>query len=55
MSKVLTIISVMYHICGVIVSILILSAVDRGLEAQSGQTKDYKIGICCLSAKHTTL
>jgi len=21
----------------------------------SGQTKDYKMGICCLSAKHATL
>ena len=29
--------------------------VDRGLEAGSGQTKDYKIGICCFSAKHTAL
>ena len=31
------------------------SAVDRGFEAQSGQTNDYKIGICCLSAKHAAL
>jgi hypothetical protein len=23
--------------------------------AQSGQTTDYKIGICCFSAKHATL
>ena len=28
-------------------------AVDRGLEPPSGQTNDYKIGICCFSAKHT--
>jgi len=28
------------------------SAVDRGFEARSGQTQDYKIGICCFSAKH---
>jgi hypothetical protein len=27
------------------------SAVDRGFEFRSGQTKDYKIGICCFSAK----
>jgi hypothetical protein len=29
-----------------------LSAVDRGFEPWSGQTKDYKIGICCFSTKH---
>jgi len=29
--------------------------VDRGFEYQSGQTKDYKIGICCFSAKHAAL
>jgi len=29
--------------------------VFRGLEAQSGHTKDYKIGICCLSTKQTAL
>ena len=27
----------------------------RGFESWSGQTKDYKIGICCISAKHATL
>ena len=37
------------------VSVLVSSAVDRGLEPCSGQTKDYKIGICCFSAKHTAL
>ena len=30
-------------------------AVDRGFEPRSGQTKDYKIGICCFSAKHPVL
>jgi hypothetical protein len=30
-------------------------AVDRGFEPRSGQTKDYKIGICCFSGKHATL
>ena len=39
----------------VIVSVLVLSVVDRGFESRSGQTKDYKIGICCFSAKHTAL
>jgi hypothetical protein len=28
---------------------------DRGFEPRSGQTKDYKIGICCFSAKHAAL
>ena len=37
------------------VSVLASSVVDRGFELRSGQTKDYKIGICCFSAKHTTL
>ena len=35
------------------VSMLASSAIDRGFEPRSGQTKDYKIGICCFSAKHT--
>ena len=50
------------HICidskcigGVMVSVLALSAVDCGFEPRSGQTKDYKIGICCFSAKHAPL
>ena len=28
---------------------------DRGFELRSGQTKDYKIGICCFSIKHAVL
>ena len=43
------------HISGVMVSVLISSVVDRCFEPQSGQTKDYKIGICCFSAKHVAL
>ena len=40
----------------VIVSVLASSAVDRGFEPRSGQTKDYEIGICCSSAiKHAAL
>jgi hypothetical protein len=31
------------------------SAVDRGFEPRSGQTRDYTIDICCFSAKHTVL
>ena len=37
------------------VSVLASSAKDRWFEPRSGQTKDYKIGICCFSAKHTAL
>ena len=28
---------------------------DLEFHPRSGQTKDYKIGICCFSAKHTSL
>ena len=37
------------------VSVLASSVVDCGFEPRSGQTKDYKIGICCFSAKHAAL
>jgi hypothetical protein len=40
---------------GVMVSVLASSEVDRGIEPQSGQTKDYEIGIGCFSAKHSAL
>jgi hypothetical protein len=43
------------HIGGVMVSMLTSSAVDRGFESRPGQTEDYKIGICCCSAKHAAL
>jgi hypothetical protein len=33
-------------------TMLTSSAVDRGFEPRSGQTKDFKIGICCFPAKH---
>jgi hypothetical protein len=36
------------------ISVLASSVVYRGLEPRSVQTKDYKINICCFSAKHTT-
>ena len=42
-------------ISGVMVSVLTSSTVNRGFEPRSGQTKDYKIGICCFSAKHAAL
>jgi hypothetical protein len=37
------------------VNVLASSAVDCGFEPLSGQIKDYKIGICCFSAKHAAL
>jgi hypothetical protein len=37
------------------VSVPASSAVDRGFESRSGQSKDYTIGICCFSAKHAAL
>ena len=40
---------------GVMVSVLAWSAVDHGFVPRSGKTKDYKIGICCFSAKHAAL
>jgi hypothetical protein len=39
----------------VMVSEFASSAVDRRFESRSGQTKDYKIGMCCFSAKHAAL
>ena len=37
------------------VSVLTSSALDSEFESRSGKTKDYKIGICCFSAKHAAL
>jgi hypothetical protein len=37
------------------VSMLTSSAVEPGFETRSGITNDYKIGICCFSAKHAAL
>jgi hypothetical protein len=37
------------------VSVLSLSAVDRGFEHKSDQTKDYNICICCFTAKYAAL
>ena len=31
------------------VRVFAFSAVDRGFESRSSQTKDYKIGMCCSS------
>ena len=35
------------------VSVLASSGEDRGFEPRSCQTKDYTIGICCFSARHS--
>jgi hypothetical protein len=40
---------------GVMVSVLVSNAVDRGFEPRSGQTKAFEICICCSSAKHAVL
>ena len=42
-------------ISGVMIIVLASNAVDRGFEPRSSQTKDYKIGICCFSAKYAAL
>jgi hypothetical protein len=50
--------SLQYHnnlISGVMVSVLVSNVVERGFEPRPGQTKDYRIGICCFSSKHAAL
>ena len=44
-----------YRIGGMMVSVFDSSVVDRGFEPGSGQTSDYKIGMCCFSVKHAAL
>ena len=46
---------ILNRIGGVMVSASSSSAVYRGLESRSGQTKDYKMGMCCFSAKHVAI
>jgi hypothetical protein len=53
--KLFLLLKAMHHIGGVMVSVLAVSAVDRGFEPRSGQTKDYETGMCCYSAKHAAL
>ena len=43
------------QIGGVMVSVIASRVVDCWFEPRSGHTKHYAIGICCFSAKHTTL
>ena len=37
------------------VSVLASSVVDRRFEHRSDQTKDYRIDMCCFSAKHAAV
>ena len=43
------------HLGGVMVSVLVSSAEGRGFDPRPGNTKDFKIGICCFPAKHAAL
>jgi hypothetical protein len=43
------------RIGGVMDSMVASSLEDRGFEPRSDQTIDYKIGMCCFSAKHAAL
>ena len=43
------------YIGSVMVSVLASSAIDCGFEPRSGQTKEYKMGIRCFSAKNAAL
>ena len=43
------------QIGGVMVNVLTSGAVDRGFKPWSGQTKDFKISMCCFSANDTPL
>ena len=48
-------INLIKRIGDVMVSVLVSSEVDRGFKPRSGQTKNYKIGISCFSAKPAAL
>ena len=41
--------------CTIIIILLASSVQYRGFEPRTGQTKDYKIDICCFFSTHTTL
>ena len=43
------------RISGVMVSMLASNTLYHGFKPRLGQTKDYKIGICCFSANHAAL
>ena len=52
---VLSIKNVFNNIGCVVVSVISSIAVGHEFESWSGRSKDYKIGICCFSAKHAAL
>ncbi len=43
------------RIGGIMVIMFALSVVDHGFEPRSGQSKDNKISICCISTKPAVL
>ena len=53
--KLFLLLKTIQRIGDVMVSVLASRAVDRGFEPRSDHTKDYKIGMCCYFAKHTSL
>ena len=44
-----------HRIIDVMINVFSSSAVDQVFEPRSGETKDYTIGMCCFSAKRTSL
>ena len=40
---------------GLRINVLSSSVVDRGFDPKWGETKNYKIGICCFFSNHATL
>ena len=48
-------ITILDRIGGVITNVLVSSVVDSRIESRPVKTKDYKIGICCVSSKHAAL
>jgi hypothetical protein len=43
------------HVDSLMVSLFDSNAVDGGFELQTGQTKDYKISMCCFFPNHVTI
>ena len=43
------------RIIDIMINVFSSSAVDQVFEPRSGETKDYTIGMCCFSAKRTSL
>ena len=43
------------HISSVIIRVLAVDTVDHGFYARSGQNNDFKIDMCCFTAKYAAL